>query len=149
VDVELWRQLEPGTANPFKRLGAMRRLREAGVTAGVMMAPILPGITDSEASIAAVAAAAREYGAAHLGTAPLRLAPHVKEFYLGFIGLEYPQLLGRYQRAYPGTYAPPEYRDKLDERVERIRERYGFARRSERRQRTTLPRRGPQLLLPL
>lgn len=153
VDLDLWRQLEPGTANPFKRLAAMQTLREAGVAAGVMMAPILPGITDSEGAIEAVAAAARQYDAAHLHMAPLRLAPHVKEFYLGFIGDEYPDLLQRYRRAYPGAYAPPEYRDKLGERVERIRRRYGFSGVAERRQRPPreppVARRGAQLLLPL
>ena len=84
----------------------MRSLREAGVTAGVMMAPILPGLTDSAASIEAVAAAARDHRAAYFSTAPLRLAPHVKEFYLGFVGDEYPDLLPPLQRAYPGAYAP-------------------------------------------
>src|SRR5207247_3596323 len=117
----------PGTANPFHRLRAMRTLREAGVHAGVMMAPILPGITDSAASIEAVAAAARDHKAASFSTAALRLAPHVKEFYLGFIGDEYPDLLARYERAYPGAYAPPAYRHKLDERVARIRAAYGFS----------------------
>src|SRR5579859_4543778 len=150
VDLDLWRTLEPGTANPYNRLAAMRTLREAGVTAGVMMAPILPGITDTEASIEAVAAAAQQYRAASLNTAPLRLAPHVKEFYLGFIGEAYPDLLSRYKRAYPGAYAPPEYRDKLGERVERIRARYGFGgARERRRQEARIPRKGPQLALPL
>jgi DNA repair photolyase len=152
VDLELWRTVEPGTANPFNRLKAMRTLREAGVPAGVMMAPILPGLTDSAASIEGVAAAAREYGAAYFSAAPLRLAPHVKEFYLGFIGDEYPELLARYERAYPGTYAPPEYRDKLNERVARIRAEYGFADSLARRrtpQPPPAPRRGPQLALPI
>ncbi|MBV9131942.1 MAG: radical SAM protein [Chloroflexi bacterium] len=153
VDLDLWHTLEPGTANPYKRLEVMRALRRQGVTAGVMMAPILPGITDSEASIERVAAAARDFEAATLSMAPLRLAPHVKEFYLGFIGDEYPDLLPRYQRAYPGSYAPPEYREKLHERVERIRARYGFGGPPERRQRPpkepAIPRRGPQLALPL
>jgi DNA repair photolyase len=54
VDLGLWRTLEPGTANPFKRLEVMRRLNEAGVPAGVLLAPILPGITDSVASLDAV-----------------------------------------------------------------------------------------------
>ena len=63
-DLDLWRSVEPGTANPFHRLRAMRTLREAGVHAGVLMAPVLPGITDSVASIEAVAAAAREHNAA-------------------------------------------------------------------------------------
>src|SRR6266851_8751434 len=98
-----------------------------------MMAPVLPGLTDSAASIEAVAAAARDHNAAYFSATALRLAPHVKEFYLGFVEDEYPELLPRYQRAYPGAYAPPEYRDKLDERIQRIRERYGFANHSNER----------------
>lgn len=152
VDLDLWPIVEPGTANPFHRLRAMRTLREAGVPAGVMMAPILPGLTDSTESIEAVAAAAREHGAAHFSATALRLAPHVKEFYFGFIGDEYPELLARYERAYPGTYAPPEYREKLDQRIARIQAQYGFDRRHERRSEAepaTQLRRGPQLALPL
>jgi DNA repair photolyase len=152
VDLDLWRTLEPGTANPFNRLKAMQTLREAGVPAGVMMAPILPGLTDSAESIEAVAAAARDHSAASFSTAALRLAPYVKEFYLGFIGDEYPDLLPRYERAYPGTYAPPEYRQKLNARVERIRAAYGFAGHTERRRTAEpapMPRRGPQLALPI
>ena len=153
VDLDLWRTLEPGTANPFHRLRAMRTLREAGVRAGVMMAPVLPGITDSADSIEAVAAAAREHHATYFTGIPLRLAPHVKEFYLGFIGDEYPALLDRYYRAYPGTYAPPEYRAKLGERVERIRAEYGFKDQTGRRASAPEPppsqRRGPQLMLPI
>jgi len=152
VDLDLWPTLEPGTANPFHRLRAMRTLREAGVRAGVFMAPVLPGITDSAACIEAVAAAAREHNAAHFSATALRLAPHVKEFYLGFIGEEYPDLTARYQRAYPGTYAPPEYQQKLNQRIERIRKEYGFGGLSERRGAPEPPapaRRGPQLALPM
>jgi DNA repair photolyase len=152
VDLDLWRTVEPGTANPFHRLRAMRTLREAGVPAGVMMAPILPGLTDSAPSIEAVAAAAREHHAASFSATALRLAPHVKEFYLGFIRDDYPDLLARYHRAYPGTYAPPEYRDKLDQRIERIRAQYGFSGHHERRgapEPAPPQRRGPQLALPI
>lgn len=152
VDLDLWRTVEPGTANPFHRLRAMRTLREAGVPAGVMMAPILPGLTDSAASIEAVAAAARDHQAASFSATALRLAPHVKEFYLGFVRDEYPDLLPRYQRAYPGAYAPPEYRDKLDERIQRIRAQYGFNGDPLRRgasEPSTPARRGKQLALPL
>ena len=134
VDLDLWRTVEPGTANPFHRLRAMRMLRAAGVPAGVMMAPVLPGLTDSAGSIEAVAAAAREHHAAYFSATALRLAPHVKEFYLGFVKDEYPDLLPRYKRAYPGTYAPLEYRSKLDERIQRIRRQYGFGHQGERRQ---------------
>ena len=153
VDLDLWPIVEPGTANPFHRLRAMRTLRQAGVKAGVMMAPILPGLTDSAASIEAVAAAAREHQAASFTAVPLRLAPHVKEFYLGFIDDQYPELLPRYERAYPGTYAPADYREKLGERIEHIRARYGFNGNADHRpppeKIPDLPRRGPQLMLPI
>ncbi len=132
IDLDLWRTVEPGTANPFHRLRAMRTLREAGVPAGVLMAPILPGLTDSAASIAAVATAARDHGAAYFSATALRLAPHVKEFYLGFVADEYPDLLPRYKRAYPGTYAPAEYRAKLEQRIQRIRRHFGFNGHGER-----------------
>jgi len=152
VDLDLWRSVEPGTANPFQRLRAMRMLREAGIRAGVMMAPVLPGLTDSAAAIEAVASAARDHDAAYFSATALRLAPHVKEFYLGFIGDEHPHLLARYERAYPGAYAPSEYREKLNERIERIRAEYGFSGASARRGAPppqVVPRRGLQLALPL
>src|ERR1700687_490398 len=133
VDLDLWRTVEPGTANPFHRLRAMRTLRDAGVPAGGVVAPVLPGLTDAVASIAAVAAAARDHQAAYFSATALRLAPHVKEFYLGFVSDEYPDLLPRYKRAYPGAYAPLDYRTKLDERIQRIREQYGFAGQAGRR----------------
>jgi DNA repair photolyase len=161
VDLDLWRRLEPGTANPFKRLEVMRRLNQAGVRAGVLLAPILPGITDSTSSLDAVAQAAAEYNAAFLGTSTLRLSPVVKEQYLGFVDGEFPDLVPRYERAYVGQNAPFEYQRALDERVERIRERYGFVSDSMRRTAlspTEAPvpsgapafqRVGPQLLLPI
>jgi DNA repair photolyase len=152
VDLSLWPIVEPGTANPFNRLRALRTLREAGVNAGVMMAPVLPGLTDSTASIEAVAQAAKEHGAAHFAAVPLRLAPHVKEFYLDFIASDYPDLLEKYRRAYPGVHAPLDYREKLGERIERIRARFGFSGHGARRRDPSAPpvaRKGPQLRLPL
>ncbi len=152
VDLDLWPSVEPGTANPFHRLRAMQTLRHAGVPAGVMMAPILPGLTDSKASIEAVAAAAREHEAAFFYATSLRLAPHVKEFYLGFIKSDYPELLDRYVRAYPGAHAPPEYREKLDQRIDHIRAQFGFKRDSAKHsgELANVPgRKGPQLTLPI
>lgn len=164
VDLALWRTLEPGTANPFKRLAVMGRLVDAGVPAGVLLAPILPGITDSVESIEAVAQAARDHGAMWFGSSALRLRPIVKEHYLGFVEDEFPELLERYQRAYAFTNAPQAYQDALTARVEKIRERYGFGEASPRGSGfadppapapilptapTPPPRLGRQLLLPL
>jgi DNA repair photolyase len=98
----------------------------------VLLAPILPGITDSVESIEAVAQAARDHGAMWFGSSALRLRPIVKEHYLGFVGDEFPELLDRYQRAYTFTNAPKPYQDALAARVGRIRERYGFSEDSMR-----------------
>jgi DNA repair photolyase len=154
VDLTLWRTVELGTANPFNRLRAMRRLRQAGITAGVLMAPVLPGITDSVGSIQAVAAAAREHDAASFEAAPLRLMPHVKEHYLAFVERAFPTLLPRYLRAYRGIYAPADYRQALTDRVSAISRQYGFQHEIfQPKPRRPLPRptrrRGPQLALPL
>jgi len=124
VDQQLWRIIEPGTANPYQRLAAVRKLNEVGVRAGVLMAPILPGLTDSVASIEAVASAATEHGAAFWGATALRLMPTVKEHYLAFVERQFPELLERYERAYPGAYAPRAYTDALNQRLQRVRERH-------------------------
>jgi DNA repair photolyase len=155
LDTGLWRTLEPGTANPLKRLQVMRLLNEAGVPSGVLLAPILPGLTDS---IEAVASAAAEHRAAFFGAAALRLMPVVREHYLGFVQATFPALLPRYQRAYPGTNAPPGYQAALDARVDRIRARYGFVEDSMRKRQIVpigqggeglRPLPGAQLTLPL
>src|SRR5918995_3030741 len=127
LDPEHWRLIEPGTPPPLKRLAVLRRLADAGIPCGVFLAPILPGITDSVASIAAVAAAAKDHGAVSFGSAVLRLAPDVKEHYFSFVAETFPDLLPRYERAYAGTNISPEYQAAIERRVDRIRERYGFA----------------------
>ena len=159
VDEALWRTLEPGTARPRQRLLGLRHLREAGVPAGVLLSPILPGITDSAAAIRSVAAAAAEHGAQFLGAAALRLGPVVREEYFEYVRAERPDLLPRYQRAYPSMYAPPEYEAALAERVARIRAELGFSEESMRGRSlgrsvagpasTAVADRGPQLALPL
>jgi DNA repair photolyase len=124
---ELWRLIEPGTPPPLKRLQVMKRLSEASVPCGVFLAPILLGITDSVDSIEAVAAAAKEHGAASFGSAVLRLAPLVKEHYLGFVAETFPDLVPRYERAYAGTNIASDYQAAIERRLGRIRERHGFS----------------------
>jgi DNA repair photolyase len=126
LDEAVWRLIEPGTPPPHKRLEVLRRLSHAGVRCGVFLAPILPGITDGIESIDAVAAAAKEHGAASFGSAVLRLAPQVKEHYLGFVKTTFPELLARYERAYAGTNIAADYQAVIERRVTKIRERHGF-----------------------
>jgi DNA repair photolyase len=155
VDTSLWHTLEPGTANPWKRLLVMQRLNEAGIPAGVILAPILPGITDSVESIHAVVKAAADHGASFFTASPLRLGATVREHYLDFIDREFPDLSDRYLQAYRRQHAPEDYRKKLDERVRRIQDEQGLPLQSLRGRSGALegaggpPPRRIQMTLPL
>ncbi len=137
LDRDLWRSIEPGTPPPAQRLLALRRLTEAGVPCSVMMAPVLPKITDSVDSIESVASAARDHGALGLHVVPLRLAPMVREHFFSHIAAEFPELLQQYERAYIGQNAPALYIQGIEERANRIRAAYELT--EEREQ---LPDRG-------
>ncbi|MDQ3695339.1 MAG: radical SAM protein [Chloroflexota bacterium] len=130
LDPELWRLVEPGTPPPASRLRVLARLAAAGVPCGVNMAPILPGLTHTDAAIAAVAAAARDHGATSFWAAPLRLAPLVKEHDYAFVARQFPDLLRRCQCSYPGAGAPDAYREQLQERIAAIKTLYDFGDRS-------------------
>ena len=127
LDPDTWRKIEPGTPPPWKRLQVMQRLVEAGVRCSVFLAPILPGITDSTESIEQVIRAAKEHGAAAVWSSTLRLVPLVKEHYYDFVGESFPDLIPRYERAFPGANAPRAYQDAIQARVDRIRAEYGFS----------------------
>jgi DNA repair photolyase len=147
LDPALWRATEPGTPPPLKRLAVMERLVESGVPCGVFLAPILPGLTDSSRAIETVAEAARAHGASSFGASLLRLAPLVKEHYLGFVGESFPGLAPRYERAYTGTNAPLDYRRVIEARVDRARELAGFPTNAMRHREgpPLQPRRDPAL----
>jgi DNA repair photolyase len=100
LDDTLWRQLEPGTPPPAKRLDILSRLAGAGIQTGVLMAPVVPGMTDSPESIESVARAASEHGASTFAALPLRLAPLVKDHFFGFLADDRPDLLVWYSRNY-------------------------------------------------
>src|SRR5688500_3579287 len=102
VDPEVWRRTEPGTAPPEQRLRAVRRLVDAGIKAGVGMAPILPGISDRPEQLAAVVRAAREAGATGVWTNLLFLRPGTREHFLEHLARDWPEELERYEQLYAG-----------------------------------------------
>ncbi len=126
LDDEVWRELEPGTAKPIKRLQAMRRLVEAGVPCGVMLAPIIPGVTDDEGHLGEVLQAAREHGASFIGPNVLHLKPGTKEWFMPVLRDAYPHLLARYAKYYRGSYAPKQYTQEVLAKVAELREKWGF-----------------------
>lgn len=113
LDEDVWRRSEPGTPHPRKRIEAVRRLNEAGVPCSVLMAPILPGISDGEDQMRAVIEAALGAGAPRVTPILLHLRPVVRDVYLDWLAREYPDLLGRYAEMYARAYAGKEHQDRL------------------------------------
>ena len=112
LDEKVWKETEPGTPHPRRRLEAVARLNEAGVPTGVLVAPILPGLSDAPEQVAAVAEAAREAGAVSVSPIVLHLRPGVREHYLGWLGEAHPELATLYARLYPRSYAPKDYQEE-------------------------------------
>ena len=124
VDEDVWRLTEPGTPPPRQRLRALRELVGAGITAGVGMAPILPGISDAPAQLEATVAAAAEAGAGFVWANPVYLKPGTREYFLAFLDREYPHLRPSYDHLFPGAYVPARYRTAVQEQVGRLRDRH-------------------------
>ena len=100
LDDRIWRTTEPATAHPRQRLRALARLRDAGVPAGVGMAPLLPGLSDDPGLMSDVVRAARDAGATHLWWNVLHLKPGTKEHFLESLARDWPEQLAQYQNLY-------------------------------------------------
>src|SRR5262249_9245262 len=124
VDEEIWRRTEPGTPPPRQRLRALARLRERGIRAGVLMAPLLPGLSARPEALEATVRAAAEHGAAFVAALPRRRGRGVREPYLGCIEGASPDLAGEYARLYPGKSPPRWYAAEVDRRVGTLKERH-------------------------
>jgi DNA repair photolyase len=126
----LTRLLEPRAPRPDLRLAAVKQLREAGLSVGVSASPLIPGITDRDGELEAVAAAAREAGAQWFFSGVLFLMPSSAKQFLPFVREKFPRLAKQYEQWYAKNgYAPEEYRKWASQRVARIREKLGFAAR--------------------
>ena len=123
----LARMLEPRAPRPDLRLAAVKELHEAGLAVGVSASPLVPGITDGEGELEAVAAAAKDAGAQWFFSGVLFLMPSSAKQFLPFVREKFPRLAKQYEQWYARNgYAPEEYRREASERVTRIREKYGF-----------------------
>ncbi|MFE9191567.1 intein-containing Rv2578c family radical SAM protein [Micromonospora sp. NPDC007208] len=139
VDEHLWRTVEPGTPHPRRRLDAVRALADAGFSVGVLMAPILPGLSDSDESIDATVSAIAAAGATSVTALPLHLRPGAREWYARWLAREHPHLVPRYRELYrAGAYAPQAYQRELTARVRIASRRHGLH-RGERGDNRSLP----------
>jgi DNA repair photolyase len=101
LDEDLAARLEPGVAPPRQRLRAIRLLTNAGIAAGVALAPVLPGLTDAPRDLAAVLSSARDAGATHAWTNVLNLRAGTREHFLSVLEREWPDHASRYRDLYP------------------------------------------------
>jgi DNA repair photolyase len=124
VDEEAWRALEPGTAPPLQRLRAVRQLRDAGVHAGVLMAPVVPGFTTQPSKLEATIKAIADHGAAFMGANLMYLKGGTRDHFMGFLAREFPDMLTSYNRLYAGAYASSDYVQAVRGMIEMLQARY-------------------------
>lgn len=125
VDEAVWEASEPGTPHPMKRLEVVRMLNDAGIPCGVLMAPILPGISDSPEQLEATVRAAAQAGATHVTPITLHLRKGVKEEFLPWLAEHYPDLVARYGTVYKRPNAPREVSEPIGRAVADLRRRLG------------------------
>jgi DNA repair photolyase len=133
VDRDVWRSLEPGTPAPQKRLEVCRTLADAGIGCGVLMAPIIPFLTDSPEQLTATVKAIAEAGARYLSPIVLHLRPGAREWFMAWLRDQYPELVPKYERLYGGgSYAPKAYQQEISGRVHELAERFGIGKAGPR-----------------
>jgi DNA repair photolyase len=126
VDEDAWRLLEPGTAHPLQRLRAVRELVDAGIEAGVLMAPIVPGLTSQPAKLERTIQAIADSGARSMGAMVMHLEGGTRDHFMGFLSREFPALAERYGHLYAAKYAPAAYVQRVQEMVGMLQARYGM-----------------------
>ena len=137
----LARLLEPRAPRPDLRLAAVRKLRDAGLEAGVLAMPMLPGLTDGDADLDALARAAAEAGAQWFAASAVFLMPSAQKQFFPFLEKRWPKLARRYREWYSkNAYAPEEYRKQLSARVAALRQKHGLGARPDRAERPAAER---------
>jgi len=137
VDEDAWRLLEPGTAHPLQRLRAVRDLVDAGLKAGVLMAPIVPGFSSSRAKLERTVKAIADHGARFVGCNVMHLQDGTRAHFMRFIERDFPSMLPRFEKLYAKKYPPDAYRKEVQGMVRALQQRYGLTRREDANDRDT------------
>jgi DNA repair photolyase len=129
VDRKLWRSLEPGTPSPEKRLEVCAKLNAAGIPCGVLMAPIIPFLSDGDEQLEATVKAVAESGATHISPIVLHLRTGAREWYLKWLEEQHPDLVPKYRALFPkSAYAPKAFQHEITAKVQALAQRYGIGR---------------------
>jgi DNA repair photolyase len=136
LEHEVWRLTEPGTPHPRQRVKAVEALNNAGVSCGVLMAPILPGLSDRPEQLEAVVRACKDAGARSITPVLLHLGRGTKDVFYDRLAQSHPELLAHYRRMYGSQkYAPKADRDRTTAMVDKM-----IGKRVRIRSRTPTPR---------
>ena len=131
VDEDVWRQLEPGTAHPMQRLRAVRELVDAGVRAGVLMNPIVPGLSSKPALMERTMKAIADHGASFVGCNVMFLEGGTRDHFMRWLSDQHPELVDGYAQLHARKYAPSAYRKEVHAVVNELRRKYGLNGREE------------------
>ncbi len=129
VDEDVWRALEPGAAHPLQRLRAVRELVDAGVRAGVLMNPIVPGISSKPALMDRTMKAIADHGARFVGCNVMFLEGGTRDHFLQWLSETFPHLAAGHAQLYSKKYAPSAYRAEVQRIFTELRTRYGLTSR--------------------
>lgn len=136
LDAEVARITEPQAPSPQKRLEAVARLNDSGLACGVLIAPVIPGLTDNDPSIERLVRAALDAGATSVSAVLLHLRPGVREHYLAWLREQDAPLAEQIDNRYRSAYGPKQARRSLNERVRALVARHGGVRPTTRRARS-------------
>ena len=155
LDEHVWRTTEPGTPHPRRRVEAVARLNAAGIPCGVLVAPVLPGLSDAPEQLEEVVKACVDAGAVSIGAMLLHLRPGVREHWFEWLHRERPDLVDEHESLYPRAYAPKARQKELSDLVGGLLRRYDRRSTSTQRSRyidvpaSAAPRRPAARQLPL
>lgn len=136
LDRRMVRRLEARSPAPLARLRALKALTDAGVHAGLLVAPVVPGVTDGRAALRALLAAGKEAGARYASGSALRLGAAARARFLPHLAREFPALVPRYARRYARSQMPgKDYEAALSARFRELQEELGYPVSESRRRR--------------
>jgi len=149
LDEDVRRVVEPGTPPGRRRLEILTRFAEAGIRTGVLVAPILPGLTDDEEHLDEIVGACAEAGVDYATPIVLHVRQGIREHFMPWMQETYPWLYPRYVELYGHrAYAPKAYQQQVAERFAHVRERHKIGGHGHREPRPSeRPRRAEQLAL--
>ncbi len=128
TDTRLIKLFEARSPMPHVRLKALKRLTDANLNAGLIVAPVLPGITDTVPQIRALVQALKDAGGRFAHPSPLRLYPALHRGFLPIIEKNFPELYPKYRRAYRGAgIVPKKYTDAILNRFRKIANEFGIS----------------------